>query len=71
MLYNASLLVREGVGYAICLDKIIGANDGELTFRPLYPAVISHLDIAWKKYQVLPKCCEIFLDLIMRSSASQ
>lgn len=61
LLYNASLLVKEGFGYAVCLDKIIGENDSELTFRPLYPEVISHLDIAWKKYQVFTQCSELFL----------
>lgn len=61
LLYNASLLVREGFGYAVCLDKIIGTADSDLTFRPLFPDVISHLDIVWKKYQVFPRCSEIFL----------
>lgn len=62
LLYNMSLLVEEGLGYAVCLDKIIRTDGGgNLCFRPLYPALISHLDIAWKKYQVFSKCAEIFL----------
>lgn len=62
LLYNMSLLVKEGIGYAVCLDKIIQTNENsDLCFRPLYPELISHLDIAWKKYQVFPKCAEIFL----------
>ena len=62
LLYNMSLLVEEGLGYAVCLDKIIRTDgNGNLCFRPLYPKLISHLDIAWKKYQVFPKCAEIFL----------
>ncbi len=62
LLYNMSLLVKESVGYAVCLDKIIQTNENsDLCFRPLYPELISHLDIAWKKYQVFPKCAEIFL----------
>lgn len=62
LLYNMSLLVEEGVGYAVCLDKIIRTDsDSKLCFRPLYPKLESHLDIAWKKYQVFPKCAEIFL----------
>ena len=63
LLYNASILVEEGVGYAVCLDKIIKTDkNSSLCFRPLYPKLESHLDIAWKKYQVFPKCCEIFLE---------
>ncbi len=62
LLYNASLLVEQGLGYAVGLDKIINTSgDSRLCFRPLYPTLISHLDIAWKKYQVFPKCAEIFL----------
>ncbi|MDE6471659.1 MAG: LysR family transcriptional regulator [Clostridia bacterium] len=62
LLYNMSLLVKEGVGYAVCLDKIIRTDgNSNLCFRPLYPELISHLDISWKKYQVFPKCAEIFL----------
>ena len=62
LLYNMSLLVREGIGYAVCLDKIIQTDENfDLCFRPLYPELISHLDIAWKKYQVFPKCAEIFI----------
>lgn len=62
LLYNMSLLVEEGVGYAVSLDKIINTSGNSgLCFRPLRPELISHLDIAWKKYQVFPKCTEIFL----------
>ncbi|MDE6189314.1 MAG: LysR family transcriptional regulator [Clostridia bacterium] len=62
LLYNASILVEEGIGYALCLDKIIKTDgNSNLCFRPLYPQLISHLDIAWKKYQVFPKSAEIFL----------
>ena len=63
LLYNMSLLVEEGVGYALCLDKIIRTDgNSNLCFKPLSPTLISHLDIAWKKYQVFPKCAEIFLN---------
>lgn len=62
LLYNASLLVEQGLGYAVSLDKLINTSgNSNLCFRPLYPELISHLDIAWKKYQVFPKCTEIFL----------
>lgn len=62
LLYNMSLLVEEGMGYAVTLDKIIRTDgNGNLCFRPLYPELKSHLDIAWKKNQVFPKCAEVFL----------
>lgn len=62
LIYNASILVEEGIGYAVSLDKLINTSgNSNLCFKPLYPKLISHLDIAWKKYQVFPKCAEIFL----------
>ena len=62
LLYNMSLLVEQGVGYAVSLDKIINTSgNSNLCFRPLYPELISHLDIAWKKYRVFPKHIQIFL----------
>ena len=68
LLYNASLLVEQGLGYAVSLDKLINTSgNSNLCFRPLYPELISHLDIAWKKYQVFPKCTEIFLKRLQES----
>lgn len=62
LLYNASVLVEEGIGYAVGLDKIINtSSDGNLCFVPFYPKLESRLDIAWKKYQVFTKGAEIFL----------
>ncbi|MDE7329670.1 MAG: LysR family transcriptional regulator [Clostridia bacterium] len=62
LLYNMSLLVEEGIGYAVSLDKIINTSgESNLCFRPLYPKLESHLNIAWKKGQVFSKCAETFL----------
>lgn len=62
LLYNATIMVEEGLGYAVSLEKLINTTgDSNLTFRPLYPELKSYLNIAWKKYQIFPKCAEIFL----------
>lgn len=62
LLFNASLLVDEGLGYAIVLDKIINTGDNSnLCFRPLEPAVEAELSFIWKKYQVFSKTAEQFL----------
>lgn len=63
LLFNASLLVEAGMGYALCLDKIIKTpDDGMLCFRPLKPSMDVHLDIVWKKNQVFSKAAELFLE---------
>ena len=59
LLYNAAIMVREGLGYAISLDKLI--NDDELCFRPLYPVLESSLRLIWKKYQLFSPAAELFL----------
>lgn len=65
LIFNASLFVKNGIGYAIALDKIINTTgDSELCFRPLYPALEAGLCIAWKKYQVFSRASKEFLRLL-------
>jgi DNA-binding transcriptional LysR family regulator len=62
LIYNASLMVDEGVGYALCLDKLVNtSSDSGLCFRPLEPKLKAGLVIVWKKYQVFSKANEVFL----------
>ena len=62
LIYNASLLVEEGLGYALCLDKLIKiTDDGVLCFRSLEPLATVQLDIVWKKNQVFSKAADLFL----------
>ena len=65
LLFNGSVMVDEGMGYAICFDKIINVSgDSNLCFRPLSPRMEADMSIVWKKYQVLSKAIEKFLDRI-------
>lgn len=62
LVYNASLMVQEGIGYALCLDKLVNLADGNnLCFKPLTPQLEARLFIARKKYQIFSKAAEIFL----------
>ncbi len=62
LLFNASLMVEEGLGYAIGFDKIISTSGGSaLCFRPLYPVREEGMSIVWKKYQVFSKASEKFM----------
>ncbi len=61
--YNAGILVREGLGYALSFDKLLNTGaDSELCFRPLLPALETKLYLVWKKYQVFTKVAEVFLN---------
>ena len=63
LLYNASVLVREGLGYAIGLDKIINTTgDSDLCFRPLMPSFQSSLSVVWKHNQIFSSASQKFLD---------
>ena len=65
LVYNASLMVDEGFGYALCLDRLVySADNNNFCFRPLEPRLETHLDIAWKKYQVLSKAADKFLETL-------
>ena len=62
LLFNASLLVEEGLGCAICFDRIINTSgDSKLCFRPLTPKIEVEMYMIWKKYQVFSKPAEKFL----------
>jgi len=72
LLYNATLLVEEGVGYAMCLDKLANINESSpLCFRPFYPKLSVHFDFIWKKYQVFSKASELFLNMIKEEYQSE
>ena len=67
LLYNAALMVEEGVGCALCLEGIVHTGeDGPLCFRPLRPAMDVGLKLAWKKQQCFTRAAEIFLDRLKR-----
>lgn len=64
LLFNASLLVDEGLGYALCYDKLINTHGSNLCFRPFSPRLEARGFIVWKKYQVFSKAANIFLQYL-------
>lgn len=68
LLFNGSLMVDEGMGYALCLDNIINVSgDSNLCFRRFSPKREAGMSIAWKKYQVLTKAAEKFLQKLQEA----
>lgn len=61
LIYNASLMVDEGMGYAFTLDKLVNTRGSNLCFRPLEPRMELGMCLVWKKYQVFSKAAELFL----------
>lgn len=62
LIYNGSLLVKEGLGYAITFDRLINTQGTSLCFRPLAPTRQLTASIVWKKYQLLSKPAQKFLE---------
>lgn len=68
LMYNAAIMVEEGIGYAVTIDKVAGtSNTNNLCFRPLEPRLESGLDIVWRKHQVFSKAANIFLEALQEA----
>ena len=61
LIYNASLMVDEGMGYAFTLDKLVNTTGSQLCFRPLHPKLELGMYLVWKKSQIFSKAAELFL----------
>ena len=65
LVFNASLLVEEGVGYAVCFDHLVNVSeDSTLCFRPLYPEIKSSASVIWKRYQTFSKAAQTYIDVL-------
>lgn len=62
LIYNASLMVDEGMGYAFTLDKLVNTTGSDLCFRPLQPRLELGMYLVWKKSQIFSKAAELFLE---------
>ena len=62
LIYNASLMVDEGMGYAFTLDKLVNTTGSNLCFRPLRPRLELGMYLVWKKSQIFSRAAELFLE---------
>ena len=62
LFYNASVFVREGLGYYLAFDRLVNTSAGSgLTARPLAPALETPMYLIWRRYQVFTPIAERFL----------
>jgi len=62
LLYNATLMAEENIGYVVCIDKIAKTNPYDiLCFRPFEPELRVGMNIGWKKHQIFSKAAEKFI----------
>ena len=70
LVFNASLMVDEGLGYALCFDKLINVSgNSDLCFRPLFPKMEAEAFIIWKRYQFFSKATQKFMDALQECCA--
>lgn len=63
LIFNASLMVEAGLGYALCLDKLVyTGRDSNLCFRYLVPRVSAQVYFIWQKEQIFSKAARLFLN---------
>ena len=61
--YNASLFVKEQLGYLLTFERLIDTSPGSgLVFRPLFPKLETKIYLIWKKYQVFTPIAERLLE---------
>ena len=69
IIYNASNLAKEEVGYVFELNHIIDINElSDLCFRPLYSELKAKFIFKWKNYSSFFKATQVFLKNLNRSS---
>ena len=69
--YNASMFVREGLGYQLTFRNRVDVSEGSgLVFRPLEPKLEVKLYLIWNRYQAFTPIAERFLAQIRERFAS-
>ena len=72
LIYNASLLVEDGLGCAISFDRLINtAGDSSLCVRPLIPRIRNAGNLIWKKYQTFSPAVRLFVEEIRKMIAER
>ena len=72
LLFNAAVMVEQGMGIAFCLDHLAETTEHSgLTFRPVYPPMVNRLRLAWKKYQIFSPAAELFLKRMKQQFESE
>ena len=65
LIYNAALMVAEGLGCAFCMDGALAIrSDPRLRFIPLEPRHITHSVLVWKKNKLFSPATSLFIQEI-------
>ena len=63
LVYNGSVMVRAGMGYAVILDKLVSTgDDSDLIFRPLSGVPQTEMYVIWRKYQTFTPVAKLLME---------
>lgn len=71
LIYNATFMVEHGLGYALCLDKLVNTSGRNLVFKKIVPDISVDLYIVTKKYQAFSPAAKAFLERIQEYASHQ
>ena len=62
LVFNGSVMVRAGMGYAVVLDKLVNTGEeSDLTFIPLSGVPQAEMYVIWRKYQTFTPIAHLLL----------
>lgn len=62
LVFNGSVMVRAGMGYAVVLDKLVNTGENsDLTFIPLSGVPQTEMYVIWRKYQTFTPIANLLL----------
>ena len=62
LLYNGSVMASEGMGYCICIDRLINVTgDSNMCFKPFDPPIEAGSSFIWKRNAVFSRAAERYL----------
>lgn len=68
LLFNGTLMVQDGLGYALCLESVHQPERGSgLIFKPLTNALTEEMHVIWKKDNVFSKASQKFFEEITKA----
>ena len=67
LIYNASLMANDHLGYVLCLENLVNTNGTDLVFKLIKPEKKLSLTFVWKKYQFLNRAAQYFLQEVQNS----
>ena len=70
LLYNASLMVSEGMGCALCLEGIVNTEGTDLRFIPLDPPLEVGMVLVWRRGWLPSRQARAFLDEVKGMSSA-